>query len=77
MRALLVLTLAGCLVVSGAAFSETASARSQAQSKSQSTAATVKNKRVQGTVPAGKTRIKKSRVERMPLRPSEGQAEEA
>jgi D-alanyl-D-alanine endopeptidase (penicillin-binding protein 7) len=70
LRALLVLALTGCLVVSGAAFSEPASARSAQASDS------AKAKRVQGTVPAGKARIKavrKSRVERAPLRPSEGQ----
>ena len=73
MRALLVLTLAGCLVASGAAFGGTTST----QSKASTTVAKAKStQRVQGTIPAGSARIqsaRKIRGERAPLRPSEGQ----
>jgi D-alanyl-D-alanine endopeptidase (penicillin-binding protein 7) len=72
LRALLVLTLAGCLVASGAAFG----AASSSQSKASATVAKSKSaQRVQGTIPAGSARIQSKRkagVERAPLRPSEG-----
>jgi D-alanyl-D-alanine endopeptidase (penicillin-binding protein 7) len=74
LRALLVLTLAGCLVASGAALAATTSTKAQAQP-----AATVADakpaQRVQGTIPAGSARIKsgKYRGERRPLHPSAGQ----
>ena len=75
MRALLVLTLAGCLVASGAAFGGTSSTRSQPQAST--TIAKAKSaQRVKGTIPAGSARIQSKRkggVERAPLRPSEGQ----
>ena len=75
MRAFLVLTLAGCLVASGAAFG--AASPSRTQSASSTTVAKAKSaQRVQGTIPAGSARIKsnrKVRGERAPLRPSEGQ----
>ena len=75
MRAILVLTLAGCLVMSGAAFGGTASARTSTQG-SATVAKAKSTSRVQGTIPAGASRIqstRKVRVERAPLRPSEGQ----
>jgi D-alanyl-D-alanine endopeptidase (penicillin-binding protein 7) len=69
LRALLVLTLAGCLVASGAAVSATTSAKSGSQASS-ATATKVK-----GTIPAGSARIqsRKVRGERPPLHPSAGQ----
>jgi D-alanyl-D-alanine endopeptidase (penicillin-binding protein 7) len=75
LRALLALTLAGCLAVSGAVFSGTASARSQSQASSTVAKAKAAT-RVKGTILAGSSRIrstKRIRIERAPLRPSEGQ----
>ena len=74
MRALLVLTLAGCLVASGAAVSATTSTKSRSQASTTIAKAKTGN-RVQGTIPAGSARIKsrKFRGERPPLHPSEGQ----
>ena len=74
MRALLVLTLAGCLVASGAAVSATTSTK--ARSQASTTVANAKSaQRVQGTIPTGSARIKsrKFRGERPPLHPSAGQ----
>jgi len=75
LRALLVLTLTGCLAASGAAFGGTSSTKSE--SKASTTIAKAKSsQRVQGTVAAGSARIqskRKVRGERAPLRPSEGQ----
>ncbi len=60
LRALLVLTLAGCLVASGAAFGGTSSTRSQSQAST--TIAKAKSaQRVQGTIPAGSARIQSKR----------------
>ena len=74
MRALLVLTLAGCLVASGAAVSATTSTKSRSQASATVAKAKSAN-RVQGTIPAGSARIqsRKFRGERPPLHPSEGQ----
>jgi serine-type D-Ala-D-Ala endopeptidase (penicillin-binding protein 7) len=75
LRALLALTLAGCLAAAGAASGATASTRSTSQAST--TIAKAKSaQRVQGAIPAGSARIKsnrKVRGERAPLRPSEGQ----
>jgi D-alanyl-D-alanine endopeptidase (penicillin-binding protein 7) len=73
LRALLVLTLAGSLVVSGAVSAGTASTKSQ--DPTPSATAKAKSQRVKGTVPAGSARIQSTRFkgERAPLRPSEGQ----
>jgi serine-type D-Ala-D-Ala endopeptidase (penicillin-binding protein 7) len=73
LRALLVLTLAGCLVASGTAVAET-STTSQARASSTVTKAKTA-KRVQGTIPARSMRVQKRkfRGERAPLHPSAGQ----
>jgi D-alanyl-D-alanine endopeptidase (penicillin-binding protein 7) len=74
LRALLLLTLMGCLVASGVAVAETSTA-----SRTQASATIAKAKsatRVQGTIPASAARVpskRKVRGERPPLHPSEGQ----
>jgi serine-type D-Ala-D-Ala endopeptidase (penicillin-binding protein 7) len=75
LRALLVLTLAGCLVASGPAFGATSSTRSQPQA-SATVAKAKSDQRVRGTIPAKSASAqsrRKVRAERQPLRPSEGQ----
>jgi len=75
LRAFLVLSLAGCLVASGAAFGAASSSRSQSQA-SASVAQAKSAQRVQGTIPAKSARSqpkRKVRAERAPSRPSEGQ----
>jgi D-alanyl-D-alanine endopeptidase (penicillin-binding protein 7) len=70
LRALLVLTLAGCLTVAGSAYSETAAARPPSQTPT----ASAKAPRVKGTIQAGATRIKSTRKRTVIVtRPSEGQ----
>ena len=60
MRALLVLTLAGCLVASGAAFGATSSTRSASQAST--TVAKAKSaQRVKGTIPAQSARLQSKR----------------
>ena len=75
MRAILVLTLAGCLMASGAVFGASSSTGSPSQAST--TVAKAKSaQRVKGTIPASSARIQSKRkavVERAPLRPSEGQ----
>jgi serine-type D-Ala-D-Ala endopeptidase (penicillin-binding protein 7) len=75
LRALFALAVGGWLVVSVATAAETTTVKPNSQASTTIAQAKSAN-RVQGTVPAGSTRIhstKKVRGERPPLRPSEGQ----
>jgi len=74
LRAILILTLAGCLAASDAAVAESTSSKSSTHASS--TIAKAKSSaRAQGTIPAGASSVRstKARGERAPLHPSEGQ----